>query len=174
MAALFAALTGVGSLIAVPLSPVPITLQTLFVYLAGTVLGSHRGALSQALYLILGSVGLPIFAGGGVGFGTLIGPTGGYLIGFIVSAFVIGKLVEVKKNQNFTWILLSISIGTLIIYLLGMAQLSLWLRMTLFDAFCIGVLPFLIADALKILLAALITVKVYNVLGPLDARRVPK
>jgi biotin transport system substrate-specific component len=165
MAAVFAALTAVGAFLSIPLpfSPVPVTLQTFFTYLAGAVLGSYLGALSQIIYLVLGGIGLPIFAGGKAGFGVLMGPTGGYLIGFIVGAFVIGKLVKIKGNPSFGWTLFSMSIGTLVIYLLGVIQLSVWVE-GIHNALIVGVSPFLPGDSLKILLAASIAVKVRRIL----------
>jgi biotin transport system substrate-specific component len=152
-----------GVLITIPLSPVPVTLQTFFTYLAGAILGSYLGGLSQAIYVLLGAVGLPVFAGGKAGFGVLVGPTGGYLIGFIVGAFVIGKLVETKGNPGFSWILFSMSIGTLVIYVLGVIQLSVWVE-GIHNALIVGVLPFLLGDSLKILVAASMAVKVRRIL----------
>lgn len=160
MAALFGALTATGAFITVPLSPVPITLQTFFTYLAGAILGSHLGALSQAIYVLLGGIGLPIFAGGKAGFGVLIGPTGGYLVGFIAGAFVIGKLVEIKENPSFAWILASIIVGTAAIYVLGVIQLSLWLGTSIEAAISLGILPFLVGDSVKMLMASSAALKI--------------
>ncbi len=86
LTALFAALTAVGAHVYVPLPLVPVTLQTLFVYLAGAFSGGGRGALSQLAYVLMGLAGLPVFAEGMSGFGVLLGPTGGYLMGFIAGA----------------------------------------------------------------------------------------
>jgi biotin transport system substrate-specific component len=158
--ALFATLTAIGALITIPLSPVPITLQTFFTYLAGAILGSYLGALSQIIYLLLGGMGLPVFAGSKAGFGVLVGPTGGYLLGFVAGAFVIGKLVEIKDNPGFAWILISMSIGTLAIYLFGVIQLSIWMRISIYQSISFGVLPFLIGDSLKMLTASFVTLKV--------------
>jgi len=82
-ASLFGALTAMGALISIPLQPVPVTLQTLFLYLAGSLLGGGLGALSQTVYIMLGVIGLPVFSGGKAGLGVLMGPTGGYLVGFV-------------------------------------------------------------------------------------------
>ncbi len=100
LCALFAALTGVGALIAIPLpfTPVPITLQTFFIFLAGALLGKYLGALSQLIYLLLGVVGLPVFAKGSSGIGALLGPSGGYLVGFIPAAFLVGYLLERREK----------------------------------------------------------------------------
>jgi biotin transport system substrate-specific component len=100
-AALFGALTAIGAFIVIPLQPVPITLQSLFTCLAGILLGSSVGAMSQIVYVLLGIIGLPVFAGGKAGIGVLLGPTGGYLLGFIAAALVIGQIVRMKRNPGY-------------------------------------------------------------------------
>src|SRR5208337_2009632 len=94
---LFTALTAVGAFIRIPIPYVPLTLQTLMVMFAGLILGSRRGALSQLLYLILGLLGLPIFAQGG-GPAYVLQPSFGFLLGFVAGAYVIGKMVEGERN----------------------------------------------------------------------------
>jgi len=102
-AALFAALTGAVAWFRIPLpfTPVPITLQTLMVLLSGAVLGPYYGAVSMGIYLALGAIGLPVFAGGSSGVGALLGPTGGYLFSYPVAAFVIGFLLQKKRLNAF-------------------------------------------------------------------------
>src|SRR3989339_566072 len=99
-AALFAALLAAVAWFKIPLpfTPVPITLQTLVVLLSGAVLGPYYGALSMILYVAVGALGLPVFAGGGSGIGALLGPTGGYLFSYFIAAFFIGKIVEMRKK----------------------------------------------------------------------------
>ena len=164
-ASLFGALTALGAYIVIPLPPVPITLQTLFLGLAATLLGGSLAALSQTVYIILGVIGLPVFAGGKAGLGVLFGPTGGYLIGFVAAAFVIGKLVALKTRPGFAWLCLSLVAGTTVLYLLGVLQLSLVARLAPAKALAVGVLPFLPGDAVKILLTALISLKLRDRLG---------
>jgi biotin transport system substrate-specific component len=159
-ASIFGALTAAGAYIMIPLPPVPITLQTAFLSLAAALLGGRLGALSQVVYLLIGIIGFPVFAGGKAGLGVLLGPTGGYLIGFIAGAYVIGKLVEMRKRPGFVWIVFSMVIGTLVIYLFGVIQLILIARLSIDKAITVGVLPFLIGDALKIAVAALIALKI--------------
>jgi biotin transport system substrate-specific component len=159
-AAMLAALTAVGAFIAIPIGPVPITMQTLFVHLSGALLGSRLGALSQFIYVLVGVIGLPVFAGGAGGLGVLVGPTGGYLIGFIAGGgYLTGKLVEMKKKPGFGWIVLSCVVGLIVIYILGVAQLSVVADLPLTGAIAAGILPFLIGDALKIVAATFITLK---------------
>ena len=154
---LFSTLTAIGSFIRIPLpfSPVPITLQTLFTYMAGALLGSYLGALSQLIFVLLGVSGLPVFAGGNAGFSVLVGPTGGYLVGFIVGAFAIGMMTEVKKNDGFLWLLMCMMVGTTIIYTFGVIQLMNWMKIDLGTAVFMGVLPFMAGDLLKMLVATL-------------------
>lgn len=154
LASLFASLTAAGAQLAVPLSPVPVTLQTLFVLLSGMVLGGRLGALSQALYVLLGLAGLPVFAGGRAGPWVLAGPTGGYLLGFIAGAYVAGRLAEGKPSFN--RLVLSGAAGTAAVYVLGVAQLAYWLHGDLGKAIAVGVVPFLPGDAVKVAAAALV------------------
>ena len=156
---LFAALTAVGAFISVPIYPVPLTLQTLFTLLAAMTLGSAMGALSQIIYVLLGIVGLPVFAGFKAGIGILFGPTGGFLFGFIISAYVIGRITEAKKEKNFFYYLLAGLIGTIIIYIIGVTQLSFVTGMGVKRAVVVGMLPFLPGDILKIITASFIASK---------------
>jgi biotin transport system substrate-specific component len=144
---------------------VPITLQTLFLGLAGMLLGARLGALSQVVYLFLGILGLPVFAGGKAGLGVLFGPTGGYLIGFVAAAFVIGKLAALKKRPGFAWFCLSLVAGAAVIYALGVLQLMLVARLSPVKALAVGVLPFILGDGIKILLAATVAIKLRDRLG---------
>jgi len=159
-ASLFGAATAAGAYIIIPLPPVPITLQTLFAGLAGALLGARLGALSQVIYLLIGIIGLPVFAGGKAGLGVLFGPTGGYLIGFVAGAWVIGALVNLKKNPGFGWTVSALIAGTAVIYFFGIAQLSLVAKISVNKAISVGVLPFLIGDVVKILAAAYVVKRV--------------
>ena len=156
---LFAALTAVGAFISIPLYPVPLTLQTLFTLLAAMTLGSVMGASSQIIYVLLGIIGLPVFAGFKGGIGILFGPTGGFLFGFIISAYVIGRIIELKKEKNFFYYLLAGLIGTLIIYIAGIAQLSLVTGIGVKKAITVGMFPFLPGDILKVIAASFIASK---------------
>jgi biotin transport system substrate-specific component len=156
-AALFGALTAAGAFIIIPLPPVPITAQTFFLNVSAILLGGQLGAVSQFIYVMLGVVGIPVFAGGKAGLGVIFGPTGGYLLGFIIAAFVIGMVNRMKKSAGIFWNIFSMLIGMLIIYLLGSLQLSLVAKMSFHKALAIGVLPFIPGDVIKILLAAIIS-----------------
>jgi biotin transport system substrate-specific component len=158
-ASMFGALTAIGALISIPLQPVPIVLSNLFLNIAATLLGGSLGALSQVIYIFLGGLGLPVFSGGKAGLGVLLGPTGGYLIGFVLGAYLIGKLVERKKAPGFAWLVFSMTAGLSVIYAVGVAQLSFVAELPLEKALAVGVLPFLPGDVLKIIAAAMITLK---------------
>ena len=155
----FAALTAVGGFISIPLYPVPLTLQTLFTLLAAMTMGSVMGASSQIIYILLGIIGLPVFAGFKAGIGILFGPTGGFLFGFIISAYVIGKIVELKKEKNIFYYFLAGIIGTIILYIIGITQLSLVTGIGIKKAITVGMLPFLPGDILKIIAASFIASK---------------
>jgi biotin transport system substrate-specific component len=156
-ASLFGALTAAGAFIKIPMPPVPITAQTFFLNVAAILLGGPLGAISQFIYVMLGVVGIPVFAGGKAGVGVLFGPTGGYLLGFIIAAFVIGSVNRMKKSAGLFWHIFSMVIGMLIIYFLGSVQLSLVAKMSFHKALAVGVLPFIPGDIIKILLAAIIS-----------------
>ncbi len=137
----------------IPLQPVPITGQTFAVLLVGATLGSIRGGFALSLYLVEGVLGLPFFSGGASGPAHLIGPTGGYLIGFIFGAYAIGWLAEHGLERNFRTSLIPFLIGTLIIYVCGVAWLAVALG-SFTQAILLGCVPFLIGDAIKLIAAA--------------------
>ncbi|MFH1414588.1 MAG: biotin transporter BioY [Elusimicrobiota bacterium] len=146
---LFAVLTAAGALIVVPVpfSPVPITLQTMFTILAGAILGKKLGMFSQLVYILMGVAGLPVFSKGGSGIGVLFGPTGGYIIGFVLAAYVCGLLVE--KGYD----LIGMVSGIVLIYITGIIQLKYVLGLIWLKAFAVGVFPFIPGAVIKIVIA---------------------
>lgn len=154
---IFAALTAIGAFIIIPLpvSPVPITLQMLFTFLAGGLLGKKGGFLSQVIYLMIGAIGLPIYAGGTGGIGALFGPTAGYLYGFLAAGFIAGF-----GERKFWTKIISFSLGLMVIYIFGLIGLMINTGMTINKAFVSGVIPFIPGDILKILLAGYLTIKI--------------
>lgn len=109
---LFGAFVALTAQVQLPLWPVPLTLQTLGVLFTGAVLGSRRGALALFLYLSEGAVGLPVFAGGASGIAYMLGPTGGYLVGFVLAAGVVGWLAERSWDRRMVWTVLAMVVGT--------------------------------------------------------------
>ena len=160
-ASLFAALTAAGAYIQVPIpfSPVPVTLQVFFVLLAGSMLKSKWGSLSMIVYTLLGIAGLPVFAGGSSGIGVLLGPTGGYIVGFVLAAYIIGKLSERTENTTKSKLFinaLNMSIGVLVIYVCGVSQLMLVAEIGPGAALTLGAIPFLPGEIVKTAVAAYI------------------
>ncbi len=139
--------------ISLPFTPVPLTGQTFAVLLVGAAFGARRGAASLGLYAGLGLAGLPVFAGGAFGLGYALGPTGGYLLGFIAAAYAIGRLAERGLERDIRTSLLPFLVGTVIIYALGAGWLAFYVGPQ--AAIAKGVLPFLPGDLLKLVLAAL-------------------
>lgn len=137
-----------------PFTPVPITGQTFAVLLVGAALGSKRGAASLILYILVGALGLPFFAGGASGLAYMSGPTLGYLVGFVVGAYVVGLLAERGLERSVRTSLIPFAIGTLVIYLFGAGWLSILFGLE--QALALGVLPFLVSDVIKLILAALV------------------
>ena len=154
-ASLLAALTAVGAYIAIPIGPVPIVLQNLFVYLTGLLLGSRWGLMGIGAYLLAGAVGLPVFAGGKGGIGHLIGPTGGYLLGFLPAVALIGMITE-RNEGKLLFALTGLIAGTVVIYACGVTWLSIVTGMTVVKSLMVGMVPFLIGDAFKIAAALFI------------------
>ena len=154
----FIILTAVGAFVRIPLpfTPVPLTLQTFFVLLAGAVLGRKLGLLSQAGYVILGMLGLPIFAGAAGGALYILGPTGGYLVGFAVAAYVVGRMISSKKDSSLSWIIFSMLVGSAIYFSLGAIRLAFLLNLGFYKAFLLGVVPFIMGDIIKIVAGSLI------------------
>ena len=159
----FALLTALGALIRIPLpfTPVPITLQTFFVLLAGATLGSKRGTLSQMVYVSAGAIGIPIFAGMVSGIALLAGPTGGFLAGFLLAPAVVSYLIGDSSSRS--RLMGALTAGTIVIFLSG----NLWLWKitggTLMNTLSLGFLPFIPGAIIKIgLVIALVEAFKYN------------
>jgi len=139
--------------IPLPFSPVPITGQTFAVLLVGAMLGSKRGVAAILAYITQGAAGLPFFAGGASGFGILTGATAGYLAGFIVAAYIVGLMAERGLERSFKTSIVPFLAGTLIIYIFGVAWLSVVVG-SFAKALELGLLPFVVGDVFKLLAAA--------------------
>lgn len=166
VAALFAGIMAVLAQVAIPLpfSPVPITGQILGLFLTGALLGRRLGTWAVLLYLILGAIGLPVFSRGGAGIAHLLGPTGGYLWGFLVGVYLLGWMVD--RGDKFTF--LRTAGGMLIclaaVYILGTLQLAYLMHIPWKKAFLLGVLPFVPLDIVKLFLASVLSVKLRRIL----------
>jgi biotin transport system substrate-specific component len=134
-----------------PISPVPITGQTFAVLMLAALLGSNRSVLAIIAYLVEGIAGLPVFAGG-IGPAALIGPTGGYLIGFIAVAYVVGRLAEMGWDRRVGTTILAMLIGEIVLYSFGVCWLAVMTNIR--TALTVGLYPFIVGDILKVALAA--------------------
>lgn len=167
--ALFAALTAVGAFIRVPLPFVPFTLQTFFVALSGALLGARKGMMAQLLYVVIGLLGVPIFTKGG-GLGYVFQPSFGYLVGFILSAWLTGRLVERLKELKILKVFACILAGLAVTYLLGVTHLylisNLYLKnvMPLGKAIYYGFLVTIGGDLLTLYPASILVAKLKPVL----------
>ena len=150
----FTILTAVSAQIAIPVQPVPFTLQTMIVLLAGAFLGAKNGAYSQLLYIFLGAVGLPIFAGGTMGFAKLIGPTGGYLLAFPIAAYLVGYFTE--KSQKYFAVVFSMFLAELVVIAMGTFYLYAAYLYNITEAIKVGAAIFSVWMVVKIIFAAAI------------------
>lgn len=158
LAALFAALTAVCSQIQIPLPMIPINLALFAVHLCGALLGAKWGALSMAAYALLGAVGVPVFAGFGSGPAVLFGKTGGYILGYILCAAIVGLLSR-RLGFTFPKLCLSMAAGVIVCYVFGTAWFMAISGLNLATSLGYCVLPFLPGDAVKILLAAILALR---------------
>lgn len=165
---LFAALMAICSLISIPLgfTPVPVNLATLGVFLAGGLLGKKYGTISIGVYVLLGAVGVPVFAGFRGGLSVLVGPTGGYIIGYIAAAFLVGLLTELlvpkagrSAGREILACIIAMIIGLFACYLLGTLWFMISTHTGVWAALVSCVFPFLPGDALKIAAGAILTQK---------------
>lgn len=150
----FAILTAIAAQFRIPLpfTPVPITLQTLVVTLAGALIGWKRGALSQVLYLVWGGFGAPLFAGGAFGMAVFAGPTGGYLAGFVIAAITAGFLTPSKPSYWTAWWTQLVASAPILLF--GWLHLILFVGNDPANAFALGVAPFIVGDILKVCVSA--------------------
>ena len=173
--ALMAALTAVMAQITVPLPSVPFTMQVLAVVLSGLLLGPRYGALAQVVYLLLGAVGLPVFAGLKGGLGVLVGPTGGYLLSYPIAAAVAGlaagAMVRAARGRAVASGTAFGLLGLLAIYALGVPWLAVQLGLSFSEALAAGALPFVPFDVIKVVLAALLAAAVAPQISTLGASR---
>jgi biotin transport system substrate-specific component len=160
LVALFAALIAAGTFITIPMGPVPFVLQNMFALLAGLILGPLLGGAAAALYLLAGAIGAPVFAGASGGFVQFLSPSGGYLYGYALSALVAGILMgsAVSGQKKPLWLLIVATLtGLLIVYVPGLLWLKAKLALPWPGTFAIGFLPFVIGDAIKGVIAVIIT-----------------
>lgn len=151
----FSILTAISAQISIPIKPVPFTLQTMIVLLAGAFLGAKNGAYSQVIYIFLGVIGLPVFAqtaDGTMGIARLIGPTGGYLLAFPIGAYLVGLLTE--KNQKYLTVIISMFVAELVVIVFGTIYLYAAYLHNIVDALKVGAAIFTLWMVIKVFAAA--------------------
>ena len=158
LTALFAALTAAGAFIAIPVGPVPIVLQNMFAVLSGLILGPLMGSAALGLYLLAGIINLPVFAGGTGGIARFAGPTGGFLVGYLLAAFTAGMIAgKPGMKISLPRLILAVTAGLLILYVPGLLWLKTRLNLGWFATFMAGFVPFIAGDIVKGIAAVLIT-----------------
>ncbi len=169
MACLFAALISLGAYIAIPIpgTPVPIVLQNMFIILAGFILGPWWGLVAVVFYLLLGTVGIPVFSGGTGGLVKFAGPTGGYLIGYLPGVIIFGLLSRLGKSKWFFNIIAGI-LGMVAVYALGVLRLKAVLGIDWTKAIATGLLPFIPGDIAKIIIASILTPPILRMLQHIE------
>lgn len=153
--AVFAALICICSIISVPIGEVPISMQTFAMCVAGAMLGWKRGGTSVIIYVLLGSIGLPVFAQGKGGIGIITGPTGGYIVGFILTAIIVGIAADIFDRKLIP-LAISMVIGVAVCYALGTVWFMYVTKMDLMTSLGYCVIPFIWVDLAKIALATII------------------
>lgn len=146
-------------------TPVPVSGQTFAVLLSGAALGTWAGASSQLLYLALAAAGLPFFSGGESGIQVFAGPTSGYLVGFVVAAALVGRLAEHRADRRVLTAVPAFAAGSVVMYAFGMLGLVVLIGMSPGEAFVLGVVPFLVGDALKAAIAGLVLPAAWKLTG---------
>lgn len=139
---------------AIPRDPIPWTGQTFGILVVGGALGARRGFAAIALYVLLGLIGLPFFAEGKGGTAVILGPSGGYLIGFLLAGTLVGRLAELGWDRRIGGAIAMMLIGTFVIYAIGLPWLSYSRHLSMADTIASGLTPFVAWDAVKLLIAA--------------------
>ncbi|EQC50599.1 biotin transporter BioY [Bacteriovorax sp. DB6_IX] len=146
--------------IELPFSPVPITGQTLGVLIIGSLYGARRATMTTLSYLVVGAVGMPVFSAGSFGLAKILGPTGGYLIGFVIAAAVMGIFAQHKKDRNLWHALVSFAIGHTLVFACGLTWLSFYVGVD--KTFQLGLFPFIPGMIVKTVLAAGVTSTIWQ------------
>lgn len=180
LAASLGILTAAGAYVIIPLpfSPVAITGQTFFVLLAGLLLGARWGATAIVTYLMIGAAGFPVFSGGTGGIGILFGPTGGYLIGFVFAALIVGYIAQhaIGKAPKYRrgLFIAGVIVGSAVIYVAGVPWLALTADLTLTEAVVVGLLPFVLGDVVKAAAAVLVSESLWSTISFMPIQSVKK
>lgn len=171
LVAMFTSLTAIGAFISIPLGPVPITLQSLFVILSGLILGPKLGALSQIVYILLGLIGAPIFSGFTGGPQSVMAPSFGFIIGFVFAAYAVGKIAHSEDNLSPKNIWIGSLVGSVVIYLFGLPYMYYMLNIVMMKGLSflnimkIGCFMFLPGDFIKLIISSTVAIKTLPILS---------
>lgn len=177
--AIFAALTAVSAFFSLPIGPVPITLQTLVVVLSGMFLGANYGAFSQLLYILIGLTGIPIFAGMQGGIAHVLKPSFGFLIGFILAAYLTGKIFESNEVTLKNSVISSL-VGVFSPYLIGIPYMYFILNvymgknLDLIQVLNMGLILFIIGDSVKVFIASVVAYKIVPMIKKMSSMEVSR
>lgn len=160
---LFSAVMTVCSLIQIPIGSFVFTLQTMGVFITASLLGWKKGTISVIVYVLLGIIGLPVFSSFSGGIGVLLGPTGGYIIGFIFTSLIVGFMTEKLAKKLFCQIV-AMTVGLVVCYIFGTAWFMLQMKTGVAEAFFMCVFPYLIPDAFKIAFSAVLVNRIGKVI----------
>ena len=167
---IFTALTSIGAIISIPIGQVPITMQSVFVILSGLILGPKLGALSQLIYVILGLIGLPVFANFTGGLHSIMKPSFGFIIGFIFASYAAGRIAHSKSIISKSKIWVASAVSTAVIYIFGLPYMYYIINVVMTEkissalVFKTGFLLFLPGDILKLIIASVISIKTIPIL----------
>lgn len=148
-----------------PFTPVPLTLQTFAVLAGAAALGAERAVIAQVIYVVLAIAGFPVLAGGASGTDIVVGATGGYILGFVVASYVVGRIAERGATTRVSATVIAYIAGTAVVYALGVSWLSFVTHMSLRDAVVAGMIPFLIGDAIKAVAAGISLPSLWKLTG---------
>lgn len=171
LVSIFTGLTAIGAIISIPLGQVAITMQSLFVILSGLILGAKLGALSQLIYIILGLIGLPIFAGFTGGPQSIMKASFGFIIAFVFTAYIVGKIAHSGRNSSNKKIWIAAFVGTISLYIIGLPYMYYMLNIIMAESFSfdaimkVGCLIFLPGDILKFIVAPLLAIRILPILN---------
>ena len=148
-----------------PFTPVPLTLQTFAVLVGAAALGAKRAVIAQILYVLAAAAGAPVLAGASHGMAKVLGPTGGYIVGFIVASFVVGSIAQRGATRHAGTTVAAYAAGTAVVYALGVSWLAVYADMSLVDALRAGMVPFLIGDLIKAVAAGAVLPAAWRLTG---------
>ncbi len=162
---LFVAIMAVCAWVSIPMVPIPVTLQTMGVFITASILGAKKGTVSIIIYILLGAIGLPVFSNFTGGFGVLLSPTGGFIIGFILTTIITGFITEYFKSKIYTSII-AMTLGLVACYSIGTLWYCIYASVDILTALLVCVVPFLIGDAVKIGVSAILVDRLKKIIIP--------